>query len=57
MTACTVDGKETRRAEYTVIQRKKGGAYVFILMPSGNVQADVGEHGTRVMDAALKTLN
>jgi hypothetical protein len=57
MTACTTDGKEARRTEYTIVQRKKGGVYVFITMASGNTNTDVSEHGTRVMDAALKSLN
>jgi hypothetical protein len=57
MTACTTGGKEARRTEYTIVQRKKGGVYVFITMASGNTNIDVSEHGTRVMDAALKSLN
>lgn len=56
MSACTVEGKAPRRTEYTVVRRGKGGVYLFILMGSGNAPADVGEHGTRVMDAAVKSL-
>jgi len=58
MTACTADGKEPRRTEYTVVQRNKGGVYMFILMGSGGGSAptDVSDQSARVMDAAVKSL-
>jgi len=61
MTACTANGAEARQTEYTIVQRKKGGVYMFILMANRTGQAasapsDIGNHGTRLMDAALKSI-
>ncbi len=56
MSACTADGKAPSRTEYTIIQRSKGGVYMFILMGSGEAPADVSEQGSRVMDAAVKSI-
>lgn len=57
MSACTVDGKPPRRTEYTIVQRGKGGVYMFILMPNGDTPPDdVSNHSSRVMDAAVKSL-
>lgn len=55
MTACSENNKPPTRAEYTIVARPKGGVYIMLLIGT-DATSEVENYGTRLMDAAVKSI-